>query len=76
METKKDTMRILNNFFADCMRFWMHENKSIAEALPLALTEVAEVTHNPFDPYGKQLDVEGKQEFIKRIKKDLKELNL
>lgn len=74
MESKKDTLNILNKFYIDCFGFWLREDKSIKEALVLALGEVAEVTHNPFDPYGKLLDVEGKQEFIKRIEKELEEL--
>ena len=71
MESKQETKRILINFFVDCFRFWLYENKGIIGALSLAVSEMAEVTHNPFDPYGKQLDVEVKQEFVNKIKKEL-----
>ena len=71
MESKKETQRILINFFTDCFRFWLHEKKDVAEALLLAINEVSEVTHNPFDPYGKQLDIEVKQEFVSKIKKEI-----
>lgn len=30
------------------------------------------MTHNPFEPQGDLLDEEGKQEFVERIKRDLK----
>jgi hypothetical protein len=74
MENKKDTLKILNKFFVDCFGFWLREDKSIKEALALALGEVAEATHNPFDPYGKLLEPEGKQEFVERIEKELEEM--
>lgn len=74
MENKEDTLKILNKFFIDCFGFWFNEGKSIMEALTLALGEVAEVEHNPFDPYGKLLDAEGKQEFVARIEKELEEM--
>jgi hypothetical protein len=74
MENKKDTLKILNKFYIDCFGFWLRENKSIKEALVLALGEITEVEHNPFEPHGKLLDAEGKQEFVMKIKKELEEM--
>lgn len=72
METKINTIRLLTKMYADCFGFWIGEGRSVQEALSLALTEISEMTHNPFDPHGDLLDVEGKQEFIKRIEKELR----
>lgn len=74
MESKENTIRLLTKMYADCFGFWINEGKSIAEALQKALLEVSEMTHNPFEPHGDLLDAEGKQEFVERIEKDLKEI--
>ena len=71
MESKKDTIKTLTNMYADCFRFWLHEGKSIEDALILALEEISEMTHNPFDPCGDLLNIAGKQEFVERIKFEL-----
>ena len=72
----KNTIKILNSFYTDCFRFWLIEGKSVKAALLLALDEVSEVTHNPFDPHGELLDADAKNEFINKIKSDLKELKI
>lgn len=74
METKENTIRLLTTMFTDCFRFWLFEKESVAGALKKALFEVSKMTHNPFEPQGKLLDTEGKQEFIERIERDLKHM--
>lgn len=74
MESKENTIRLLTKMFADCFGFWINEGLSVVEALQRALSEISEMKHNPFEPQGDLLDPEGKQEFIERIKKDLKEM--
>ena len=74
METKTNTIRLLTKMYADCFKFWLHEGKSVAEALQKALSEVAEMTHNPFEPCGDLLNEEGKQEFVERIKRELEKM--
>lgn len=76
MESKENTLKILNKFFVDCFGFWLRENKSIKEALTLAFNETAEATHNPFEPYGNVLNAEGKQEFVERIERELKDMSI
>lgn len=71
MESKTNTIRLLTKMYADCFGFWLLEGRSVQESLSLALTEISEMTHNPFEPHGDLLDVEGKQEFVKRIEKEL-----
>ena len=71
METKTNTIRLLTKMYSDCFGFWLLEGKSVQEALLLALTEIAEMTHNPFEPQGDLLDIEGKQELVTRIEKEL-----
>lgn len=76
MENKKETLRILNLFYTDCFKFWLVEGKNIKTALVSALNETMEVTHNPFDPQGKLLNTDAKNEFINRIINDLKEMDI
>lgn len=76
MESKENTIRLLTRMYADCFKFWLNGGKSVAEALQKALSEVAEMTHNPFEPCGDLLDVEGKQEFVERIGKDLRGMSI
>lgn len=71
MESKTNTIRLLTKIYADCFGFWLLEGKSVQESLLLALTEISEMTHNPFEPQGELLDVEGKQEFTERIEREL-----
>jgi hypothetical protein len=71
MESKTNTIRLLTKMYADCFGFWIGEGRSVKEALSLALTEISEMTHNPFEPQGELLDAEGKQEFIERIEREL-----
>ena len=73
MENKTNTIRLLTKMYADCFGFWMHEGLDIVEALQRALSEISEMRHNPFEPHGDLLDVEGKQAFIERIEKELYE---
>jgi hypothetical protein len=74
MESKENTIRLLTKMYADCFKFWLHEGKSVAEALQKALSEVAEMTHNPFEPCGDLLNEEGKQEFVERIGRELEKM--
>ena len=74
MESKENTIRLLTKMYADCFGFWINEGQSVTESLQRALSEISEMTHNPFEPHGKLLDAEGKQEFIERIEKELKEM--
>lgn len=74
MESKENTIRLLTKMYADCFSFWLNEGESVAEALQKALSEVSEMTHNPFEPQGDLLDVKGKQEFVERIKRELEKM--
>lgn len=74
MENKIKTIHLLSSMFADCFGFWINEGLSVVEALQRALSEISEMKHNPFEPQGDLLDPEGKQEFMERIEKDLKEM--
>jgi hypothetical protein len=76
VESKENTIRLLTKMYADCFKFWLHEGKSVAEALQKALSEVSEMTHNPFEPCGDLLNEEGKQEFVERIKRDLRDMSI
>lgn len=70
MKNKIETTRILTVFFADCFKFWLIEGQNVMQALTLALRDVSEINHDPFEPTGDLLDADAKQEFINKIKKE------
>ena len=69
-------MVILEQFHADCVRFWERELKVEADTCRdvyiNALEDVKRITTNPFIPFNSpKLDVATKEYFVKRCEMDL-----
>ena len=72
MLNKKETYKILGEFFNDCVKFWILSGvKDYKEAFVLAIKDVEDIKHNPYLPKGDLLHTEAKSSFIKQRKMDL-----
>ena len=71
MLTAHDTEIAMEHFFKDCLKFWSRSTNDEREAFKMALNDVRGITTDPFDPFGKALDVETKNKFIKYREMDL-----
>ena len=66
-----DTEIVMDHFFKDCLNFWRRSTNDEREAFEKALNDIKDITTDPFDPFGKKLDVETKNKFIKYREMDL-----
>jgi hypothetical protein len=71
MLTAHDTELAMEHFFKDCLNFWKRNTNDERVAFEKALNDVRGITTDPFDPFGKKLDVETKEKFIKYREMDL-----
>lgn len=71
MLTAHETELVIEHFFRDCLNFWRRSTNDKREAFTKALNEIRDITTDPFDPFGKKLDVETKKKFIKYREMDL-----
>ena len=71
MLTAHDTEIAMEHFFRDCYKFWMRSTNDEREAFTKALNDIRDITTDPFDPFGKKLDVKTKNKFIKYREMDL-----
>ena len=71
MLTTHETELAMEHFFKDCYNFWMRSTNDERGAFEKALNDVRGITTDPFDPFGKKLDVETKEKFIKYREMDL-----
>lgn len=77
MISARETQEILERFFDDCLRFWMHQGSDHGhkqKAFKLALEDVKSIHRNPFVPCGDELDAETKANFIMYREMDLGEV--
>lgn len=71
MKNYQETMEILENFYAECVRYWEKQNPKLAKVH--ALQDIHNVKHNPYNPKPEWIDMSAKIDFIDRI---IDELNL
>ena len=60
---------ILEDFYADCVRFWEKQNPKMAKVN--ALQDILNVKHNPFSPKPEWIDTNAKSDFIDKMIKEL-----
>ena len=66
-----ETQLAMERFFKGCLDFWRRNTDDDRVAFEKALNDVRGITTDPFDPFGKKLDVETKEKFIKYREMDL-----
>ena len=71
MLTAHDTEIAMDYFFKNCLDFWRRSTNDEREAFTKALNDIRDITTDPFDPFGKKLDVETKNKYIKYREMDL-----
>mgnify|MGYP003393142654 CR=1 FL=1 len=71
MLNSHETQLALEHFFKDCYKFWLRTTNDDRVAFEKALNDTRGITTDPFSPYGKKLDVEAKDKFIKYREMDL-----
>lgn len=71
MLNEHDTQRVMEHFFRDCKNFWRRTINDEREVFEKALNDMRSITTDPFSPYGKKLDVETKEKFIRYREIDL-----
>lgn len=72
--SKYKMAELLTKFFADCFKFWLKEGNDAETAKDLALQDVKNLTTNPYDPYGEELDAELKGIVIEVLEGAIEEL--
>lgn len=65
MVSKEKTMEILERFSQECYNYWMREGNSHKKAFELMLKDIECTIHDPYDPYGDELNMDAKEEFLK-----------
>ena len=68
---EKETELIIEGFFRECLAFWNRNKTDSREAFKMAIRDIEELTHDPYEPCGKLIDVPTRDEFIKYRKQDL-----
>ena len=72
MLTRKETYKLLEEFFNDCVKFWILSGvKDYREAFTLAIKDVAAIQSDPYSPQGELLNTEAKKQFIENRRMDL-----
>lgn len=71
MLNEKETELILESFFYECVRFWNRTIADTREAFKKAIRDIEELTHDPYEPCGKLIDISTRDKFIKYRKQDL-----
>ena len=71
MLNKKETQKILEEFFIDCLKYWRSVLNDERTAFKRAISDVECITRNPFSPQGELLNEEAKIEFVKYRNMDL-----
>jgi hypothetical protein len=66
-----DTQLVMEHFFRDCQNFWRITINDEREVFEKALNDMRNITTDPFSPYGKKLNVDTKEKFIRYREMDL-----
>jgi len=71
MLNERETELILESFFYECVRFWNRTVTDTREAFKMAIRDIEELTHDPYEPCGKLIDISTRDRFVKYRKQDL-----
>jgi hypothetical protein len=71
MLNEHDTQLVMEHFFRDCQNFWRRTINDEREVFEKALNDMRSIITDPFSPYGKKLNVETKEKFIRYREIDL-----
>ena len=66
MLSKERTTEILKQFSQECYNFWRREGCGHEEATEKMIKDLKCTKHDPYVPCGELLDVEAKEEFIRK----------
>lgn len=67
--SKEETKEVLEEFYDDCLNYWLTQPDSgdLEGAKALTEKDLQSVTHNPLKPSGELLNKEAKEEFIRNL---------
>lgn len=71
MLNEKETILVLEEFFKECLSFWNRTVDDTREAFKKAIRDIEELTHDPYEPCGKLIDIPTRDKFITYRKQDL-----
>lgn len=71
MLNEKETELIIEGFFRECLAFWNRTIADTREAFKRAIRDIEELTHDPYEPYGKLIDISTRDRFTEYRKQDL-----
>lgn len=63
----KESMKILEMFHAECYEFQSKQKDPFPNAKIAALIDVANITTNPYSPYGEKLNLEAIVDFRRKM---------
>lgn len=66
---KEETKKVLEEFYNDCLNYWLSQPDSgdLEGSKALAEKDLRSVTRNPLKPSGELLDKVAKEEFIRNL---------
>ena len=71
MLNEKETELIMGVFFQECLAFWNRTVTDTREAFKKAIRDIEELTHDPYEPCGKLIDISTRDKFVEHRKQDL-----
>ena len=71
MLNEKETELIIEGFFKECLAFWNRTVTDTREAFKKAIRDIEELTHDPYEPCGKLINISTRDKFVKYRKQDL-----
>ena len=71
MLNERETQLIIERFFQECIVFWNRNKTNSREAFKMAIRNIECLTHDPYEPCGKLIDIATRDKFIRYRKEDL-----
>lgn len=71
MLNEKETQLIIEDFFKECLLFWIRTIDDGREAFKKAIRDIEELTRDPNEPCGKLVDIPTRDRFVMYRKQDL-----
>ena len=71
MLNEKETELIIERFFKECLAFWNRTITDTREVFKRAIRDIETLTHDPYEPCGKLIDISTRDKFVKYRKQDL-----
>jgi hypothetical protein len=68
---EKETELIIEEFFKECLAFWNRTVADAREAFKKAIRDIEELTHDPYEPCGKLINISTRDKFVEYRKQDL-----